>query len=92
MPKEKRTIKLVNRLGLHVRAATQLVKTAGQFDCEVFIDREGFEQVNGKSIMSVLTLAAPKGAELTLTTTGNQAQEAMEAITQLIHNRFGEED
>jgi phosphocarrier protein len=90
--KVQKILKIKNRLGLHVRAVTQLVKTAEPFDCEIFIDREGFEQVNGKSIMSVLTLAAPKGSKITVTTEGPDAEKALKAIEELINDNFGEED
>lgn len=88
----KKTVKIINRLGLHVRSATQLVKTAEGFQSEVRLERPGFEGINGKSIMSVLTLAAPKGSDVTITTTGPDAEAALAAIETLIANRFGEED
>ena len=91
MTKEcKESVVINNKSGLHVRTATQLVKTAEGFDCEVFIDRKGFDRVNAKSIMSVLTLAAPQGTELTLITKGPDAQEAMDALRQLFLSSFGE--
>ena len=86
-----KNLKLKNNLGLHVRTATQLVKTAEQFDCDIWIEREGFEKANGKSIMSVLTLAAPKGTQLTFSADGPQATQALQAIEALVDSGFGEE-
>ena len=87
----KKTVTIKNRNGLHVRTATQLVKTANQFNCQVFIDREGYERANAKSIMSVLTLAAPKGSKITLITQGDEGEKCLHALVDLVDNRFGED-
>jgi phosphocarrier protein len=81
---------IVNRLGLHARAAAQLVKTANQFCSEVTVVKED-EEVNGKSIMGILMLAAAQGSEITVQATGDDAELAIEAIGKLIEDGFGEE-
>lgn len=81
---------IVNRLGLHARAAAQLVQTANRFDSEVLVEKDGIE-VNGKSIMGILLLAAPQGTEIALTVSGSDEDEAMSALTRLIEDGFGED-
>ena len=85
------TVTIVNRLGLHARAASRLVNCASAYASEVRLVR-GPRAINAKSIMGVLTLAAAKGAELTVETEGPDEQEAFDAIVQLISERFGEDD
>lgn len=80
---------LINRLGLHARAAAQLVQAANRFKADVTVAKEG-EEVNGKSIMGLLMLAAPVGSQLRVTTSGEDAAEAMQAIRTLINDGFGE--
>ncbi len=87
---EKCEFTIKNRLGLHARAAAQLVKTSNRFRSDVFIDKEGME-VNGKSIMGILMLAAPKGSRITVTVNGDDAAEAMSALRELIEAGFGED-
>ena len=81
--------RLVNRLGLHARAAAQLVQTANRFKSDVMIAKDG-EEVNGKSIMGLLMLAAPVGSLLRVTISGEDATEAMKVIGALIDDGFGE--
>ena len=88
--KEVRT-QIVNRLGLHARAATQLVNCASAFGSEVWI-LLGDRRVNAKSIMGVLTLAATRGSEVVIQAEGNDADEALAAIERLIQNKFDEEE
>lgn len=88
--KESRT-RIVNRLGLHARAATQLVNRASRFKSDIWISL-GDRRVNGKSIMGVLTLAATTGSEVLIQAEGDDEAEAVEAVEQLIHDRFGEEE
>lgn len=78
-----------NRLGLHARASAQFVKTAGRFRAEITVE-VGAQQVNGKSIMGLLLLAAAQGATLRLRATGVDAREALDALAALIDGRFGE--
>lgn len=79
-----------NRLGLHARAAAQLVRLANQFTSEVRVSKDGVE-VNGKSIMGVLMLAAPKDTRILVRASGPDAEEALAAIGALIGRKFGEE-
>jgi phosphocarrier protein HPr len=85
-----RNVTIINRLGLHARAATRLVSCASEFEADVLI-RKDSRSVNGKSIMGVLTLAAATGTELTIEVDGVDEQSAMHAVIQLINNRFGED-
>ena len=82
-------IEIVNKLGLHARAAAKLVSTAGQFSCEVLL-RKGNQEINAKSIMGVMMLAASIGTVLTVITKGSDEQKAMDTITGLINDKFGE--
>ena len=81
---------IINRLGLHARASALFVKTASQFTAEIKLARENVE-VNGKSIMGIMMLAASKGTTVRLTVDGADETEAMETIGELIRNGFGEE-
>jgi phosphocarrier protein len=83
------TTTISNKLGLHARASAKLTKLAGSFPCEVWISR-GERRVNAKSIMGVMMLAAGLGAEVTLETQGERAQEALDALLALMADRFGE--
>ncbi len=82
-------ITIINKLGLHARAASKLVNCASQFESEVFISKKG-NRVNAKSIMGVMMLAASKGTELELEVEGADEQVCRDAIVDLIANRFGE--
>lgn len=82
---------IVNRLGLHARAATQLVSCASGFASSIWISL-GSRRVNGKSIMGVLTLAATTGSEVLIEAEGEDAEEAVAAVVKLIENRFNEEE
>ncbi|MDP3938903.1 MAG: HPr family phosphocarrier protein [Deltaproteobacteria bacterium] len=85
-----RTCTIKNKLGLHARAAALFVQTAARFPCEIFLARDGNE-VNGKSIMGILTLAASKGTQVTLRASGAEASAAVARLCELIENKFGEE-
>jgi len=87
---ESQTFTIRNRLGLHARAAALLVKTANGFNANVMIEKDGVE-VNGKSIMGILMLAASRGTKITLRVEGIDAGQALQAIGKLIENKFGEE-
>jgi len=86
----ERTVTIVNRLGLHARAAAKLVTLAGRYHADVRV-RGKDREVSGKSIMGVLMLAAAQGTQITLTAEGVDASEALDALTQLIADRFGED-
>lgn len=85
----ERTVTVVNPLGLHARAAAQLVKLTSRLPCEVTLESEG-QQVNGKSIMGVLMLAAAQGTQVLVTCTGERASESIEAIASLFAAGFHE--
>jgi len=85
---DTKKVTITHNLGLHLRAAGALVQAAAQFKSEISI-RFGSLDANGKSIMSVLSLAAPCGSELTVSATGEQSGEAVDAIISLIKNDFG---
>ena len=85
------SVTIINRLGLHARAATRLVNCASGFSSEVRVIK-GVRAVNGKSIMGVLTLAAAIGTELTIETEGEDEQQALKAICALVRDRFGEDE
>lgn len=87
----KKTITIVNKLGLHARAAAKFVASAGRYSCKIEIIKNG-KAVNGKSIMGVMMLAASKGAEVELTADGEDEAEAIEELEKLINDRFGEDD
>ncbi len=87
---QKQTFQIINRLGLHARAAAQLVKTASRFSCEVTLKKEDIE-VNGKSIMGILLLAAPQGTAIEVTTAGVDEEQAMQVLAELIEDGFGED-
>lgn len=80
---------IVNKLGLHARASAKLTQTASQYPCEVWLSRNG-RRVNAKSIMGVMMLAAAKGTTVSIETSGEQEQEAMSSLLQLIKDYFGE--
>jgi len=87
---EMQAFTIRNRLGLHARAAALLVRTANKFAAEVTIEKDGLE-VNGKSIMGILMLAASKGTKITLKVEGRDSVQALQTLGRLIENKFGEE-
>ena len=87
---EVQTFTIKNKLGLHARAAALLVKTANRFVSNVSLEKDGLE-VNGKSIMGILMLAAAKGSKITLKAEGKDAEQAIETLGKLIENKFSEE-
>lgn len=87
---QSRNFIIKNRLGLHARAAAQLVQTANQFASEVTLFKDNVE-VNGKSIMGILLLAAPKGTEISVSVDGPDEEQTLQAITVLIEDGFGED-
>jgi phosphocarrier protein len=86
---QERTVLISNKLGLHARAASKLVKVAGQYASTVRVSN-GTKVVDGKSIMSVMLLAASQGTEVQVRTEGEDEAAAMGAIVQLIEDKFGE--
>lgn len=84
-----REITIINKLGLHARAAAKLVGVASHFEASVLLERSG-SQVNGKSIMGVMMLAAGKGSKILISVDGDDEDDALAAISELINDRFGE--
>jgi phosphocarrier protein HPr len=86
----ERETEIVNRLGLHARAAAKLVHMAGRFESQIMVCRDG-EEVDAKSILGVLLLAASQGSRVIVRCDGEDEEDAMQAVTTLIANRFDEE-
>lgn len=86
----ERVVKIKNKAGLHTRPAATIVKVAAKYQCDFFISRDGMN-INGKSIIGVMTLAAEEGAELTLTFDGADEEAAAKEITDLFERGFDEE-
>ncbi len=89
MEKVEAEYTIINALGLHARAAAQLVKAANRYTCEVEVECEG-QSVNGKSIMGVLMLAAAQGMQVKVRCSGDKAKECLGEIAALINSKFGE--
>lgn len=90
----ERSIEISNKHGLHARASTRFAQVAQQFGCSVHIARDGgseADEVDAKSILGILTLGVEKGQKLRVRVSGDDAQEAMDALVQLIEEKFGEE-
>jgi phosphocarrier protein len=87
---QQRDVEIVNKLGLHARPSARLTQLASSFKSRVFMSRNG-RRVNAKSIMGVMMLAAAKGSTITLETEGEDEEEAMGALAELISSGFGEE-
>jgi phosphotransferase system HPr (HPr) family protein len=85
----EREVKIVNRLGLHARAAAKLVHLAGRYACRITLERDG-ERVDAKSILGILLLAAAQGTRVRLCCDGPDENEAMTAVCDLIARRFDE--
>ncbi len=87
----RRTLRIKSELGLHARAAAKLVKLTSQFESDIKLSRlNAEEQVDAKSILGILLMAAAKGTEIEVMTDGKDEEVAMEAVLQLVNNRFGE--
>ncbi|MEW5942463.1 MAG: HPr family phosphocarrier protein [Pseudomonadota bacterium] len=86
---QQQGVEIINKLGLHARASAKLAQAAGQFQSEIWLERNG-KRVNAKSIMGVMMLAASKGSTINIETSGADEAEAMRALVELINDRFGE--
>lgn len=86
-----RDIEIINKLGMHARAAAKFVKLASSFESMIEIERNG-RRVNGKSIMGVMMLAASKGSQVTIYADGDDEEESLNQLEQLINNRFDEDE
>jgi phosphocarrier protein len=80
---------IINKLGLHARASAKLTQLASRFESEIWMEK-GLRRINAKSIMGVMMLAAGKGSKVVIETSGDDEQEALDALLQLIGDRFGE--
>jgi len=89
-PALNKSLEIKNRLGLHARAAAQLVQIAAQFDAEITVGKDG-QIVNGKSIIGLMMLAAAQGTCIEVTVSGRDATAALEAIERLVDQKFNEE-
>ena len=85
----RRPLRIINKLGLHARAASKLVSTASGYEADITLAREG-QQVSGKSIMGVMMLGAARGTELELIVDGPDEEAAADALSELVEDRFGE--
>jgi phosphocarrier protein len=85
----RRPLRIINKLGLHARAASKLVATASEYEADITLVREG-QEVSGKSIMGVMMLGAARGTELELIAEGADEEAAADALSELVEDRFGE--
>lgn len=85
-----KTVTIVNRLGLHARAAAKFVKTAAQFQAQVLVSRKG-QEVSGVSIMGLMMLAASPGTQIEIKSAGDDAEKALAALVDLVERKFDEE-
>jgi phosphocarrier protein len=85
----ERTVQIVNKNGLHARPAAEIVKLAAKFKSEITVIRDDLD-VNGKSIMGVMMLAAEHGSSITFRAEGPDAEQALDALATLVRNKFGE--
>ncbi|MEL0623143.1 HPr family phosphocarrier protein [Marinomonas arenicola] len=85
------SITIINKLGLHARAAGKLVETTSRFSSDITIEKDG-RNVDGKSIMAMMMLAAGKGTEIKIKTNGEDEEEAIKAVITLINDSFGEDE
>ena len=88
--KIEKEITIINRLGLHARPAAMFVRIASRYRSEVWVEKEG-EQINGKSIMGLMMLAAGQGSKLTIRCEGADADKVMEELEELIRQKFNED-
>lgn len=86
----EKTIVVKNKTGLHARPAAMFVQTANKFKSEIFVEKEG-KKVNAKSIMGVMSLAVSQGTTITILAQGEDEKDAVEALVELVENKFGEE-
>lgn len=88
---QQRELEIINKLGLHARAAAKLVQVASQFSSQIEVEKNG-QRVNGKSIMGVMMLAANQGSNITIYADGEDEQKSLDELEQLVKNRFGEDE
>ncbi len=88
---QKQAVTIVNKLGLHARAAAKFVTLASQFECDIRVGK-GSQEINGKSIMGLMMLAASRGSAIDIITSGSDEVEAIARLEELVLQRFGEEN
>ena len=88
----QKTVIVTNPLGIHARPATLLVQSAARFAADIYLSKGDIQRINGKSIMGVMMLAASQGTSIRLEAEGEDAEAALDALEELINNRFGEEE
>jgi len=86
-----REIIVINKLGIHARPSSMLVQTANQYDADLFVSHDGQDEVNAKSIMGVMMLAAGQGTKLQFRAVGSDSEELLDEIEQLIKSKFNED-
>lgn len=87
----EKNVTIINKLGLHARAAAKLIGVTGRFGCDIKITKDG-KTVDAKSIMAVMMLAASQGTDLIIQTDGDDESAAMDAVIEIINNRFDEDE
>lgn len=85
----EKSLTIINKLGLHARASGKLVETTSKFSCDITIEKDG-RTVDGKSIMALMMLAAAQGSEILVKTNGDDEEQALAAVDELINDYFGE--
>ena len=88
---QRQAVTIVNKLGLHARAAAKFVTLAAQFECDIRVGR-GSQEINGKSIMGLMMLAASQGSAIDIVTSGSDEVEAIAKLEELVMQRFGEDN
>ncbi|MGB1173349.1 MAG: HPr family phosphocarrier protein [Marinobacterium sp.] len=87
----EKNVTIINKLGLHARAAAKLIGVTGKFGCDIKITKDG-KTVDAKSIMAIMMLAATQGTDLIIQTDGDDESAAMDAVIEIIDNRFDEDE
>jgi len=87
----EKNVTIINKLGLHARAAAKLIGVTGKFGCDIKITKDG-KTVDAKSIMAIMMLAASQGTDLIIQTDGDDESAAMDAVIEIINNRFDEDE
>lgn len=88
---QEKSVKIQNKLGMHLRAAAVFIETANKFKADVYLCKDN-KEVNAKSIMGLMTLGAAMGSTVTVRTAGSDEQEALDKLIAVIENKFGEKD
>jgi len=87
----KRKLKIINDLGIHARSSARIVELAGRYNSKLFFKKDGHDEVEGDSILAILTLNCPKGTELLARAVGEDSNELLDELTRLFEERFGED-